>query len=113
MEKRNFKVIIVGGGVAGLTLANILERFGIEFIVLEAGLDPAPQEGASIGLMGHGLRILDQLGCYEKLRVPNSKMLDLLVLRSKDTVVGTYHGFSSLFEKRLVIDPKKYATRFI
>ncbi|KAM0607061.1 hypothetical protein ACHAP1_003779, partial [Verticillium nonalfalfae] len=60
-----FKVIIVGGSVAGLSLANMLEALGIDFILLEAHKIIAPQLGASIGLLPNGLRILDQLGCYE------------------------------------------------
>lgn len=63
-----FKVIIVGGSIAGLTLANILERYGIDYIVLEKHDSIAPQLGASLGLFPHGSRILDQMGIYEKLK---------------------------------------------
>jgi 2-polyprenyl-6-methoxyphenol hydroxylase-like FAD-dependent oxidoreductase len=64
----SFRAIIVGGSVAGLTLANLLERLGIDFLMLEAHQTIAPQLGASIGLLPNGLRILDQLGCYEAIR---------------------------------------------
>lgn len=60
-----FRVVIVGGGVAGLALANMLEKFDIDYIILEAHGDIAPAVGASIGLFPNGLRILDQIGCYE------------------------------------------------
>ncbi|KAI8290105.1 hypothetical protein K4K60_006852 [Colletotrichum sp. SAR11_57] len=62
------KIIIVGGSVAGLSLANMLEKFDIDYTILEAYSQIAPQIGASIGLLPNGLRILDQLGCYERLR---------------------------------------------
>ncbi|KAI8217131.1 FAD-dependent monooxygenase andE [Colletotrichum sp. SAR 10_86] len=62
------KIIIVGGSVAGLSLANMLEKFDIDYTILEAYSQIAPQVGASIGLLPNGLRILDQLGCYERLR---------------------------------------------
>ncbi|KAL3418739.1 FAD binding domain-containing protein [Phlyctema vagabunda] len=62
-----FKVIIVGGSVAGLSLANMLEKFDIDYVLLEAYPQIAPQVGASIGLLPNGLRILDQLGCYERI----------------------------------------------
>lgn len=62
------KVIIVGGSISGLSLANMLEKFGIEYIVLEGHSTIAPQLGASLGLLPSGLRILDQLGCYEKIQ---------------------------------------------
>lgn len=63
-----FKVIIVGGSVSGLSLANMLEKFNIEYLLLEAYPDIAPQLGASMGLLPAGLRILDQLGCYDRIR---------------------------------------------
>ncbi|KAI1471017.1 putative monooxygenase [Daldinia caldariorum] len=64
---KEFKVIIVGGGIAGLTLANMLEKFDLNYIILESHSEIAPQVGASIGLFPNGLRILDQLGCYEDI----------------------------------------------
>lgn len=64
-SKHNFRVIISGGGVCGLALANILERGQIEYILLESNNEPAPQLGASIAINANGFRILDQLGCYD------------------------------------------------
>jgi 2-polyprenyl-6-methoxyphenol hydroxylase-like FAD-dependent oxidoreductase len=63
-EKIPYKAIIIGGSIAGLSLANMLERVGIEFIVLEAYKDIAPQAGASIAIYPHFARILDQIGCW-------------------------------------------------
>lgn len=67
MDKKSFKVIIVGGSIAGLSLALMLERNGIDFVILEAYGSIAPQVGASFGALPSGLRILDQLGCYESV----------------------------------------------
>lgn len=66
MAHKGFKVIIVGGSIAGLSLALMLERNGIDYLVLEGYPNIAPQVGASIGLLPNGLRILDQLGCCDK-----------------------------------------------
>lgn len=63
-----FTVLIIGGSIAGLTLANILDRYGIEYLVLEKHSQIAPQLGASVGLLPHGTQILDQLGLYERIR---------------------------------------------
>lgn len=63
----NFRVIIVGGGLAGLTLANALEQAGVQYVLLEARDDLAPNVGASMGIMSNGSRILDQLGCYDAI----------------------------------------------
>jgi len=65
--KSDFKVMIGGGSIAGLTLANMLQLYDIDFVVLEAYPDIAPQVGASIGMLPHGNRILDQLGLYKKI----------------------------------------------
>ncbi|KAJ0415944.1 hypothetical protein BJY00DRAFT_317406 [Aspergillus carlsbadensis] len=65
--KSEFKVLIGGGSITGLTLANMLQLYDIDFLVLEAYPDIAPQVGASIGMLPHGNRILDQLGLYEKI----------------------------------------------
>lgn len=63
----SFKVLIAGGSITGLSLAIMLERNNIDYLVLEAYPEIAPQTGASIGLLPHGFRILDQLGCYKAL----------------------------------------------
>lgn len=64
-----FKVVIVGGGISGLTLANALEQapHEIDWILLEAGSEIAPQVGAGFALLPNGCRILDQLGVYADL----------------------------------------------
>ena len=63
------KVIIVGGGIAGLTLANALEKIPvpIKYVILEARDKVAPQVGAGIALAPSGCRILDQLQVYHDL----------------------------------------------
>ncbi|PYH97264.1 FAD/NAD(P)-binding domain-containing protein [Aspergillus ellipticus CBS 707.79] len=67
MPSHPFRVLIVGGGIAGLTLANALQHAGVDFLVLEGRSEIAPQLGASIGLAPNGSRILDQLFCYDDL----------------------------------------------
>ncbi|OAQ60322.1 FAD binding domain-containing protein [Pochonia chlamydosporia 170] len=62
-----FVVAIVGAGIAGLTLANFLEKLNIEFLLLEAKGEIAPPIGACFGWQPHGLRIFDQLGCCEEM----------------------------------------------
>lgn len=62
-----FKIIIVGAGIAGLTLANMLEQLNIEYLLLEAHSNIAPELGTGIGLLPSGCRIFDQLGCFEKI----------------------------------------------
>ena len=67
LHESNFKVIIVGGSVAGLTLANSLSRRNIDFLVLEARDQIAPPVGAAIAVLSNGARILDQLGMFDDI----------------------------------------------
>lgn len=62
-----FRIIIVGGGIAGLTLANALQHAHIDYLLLESKPVIDPPVGASIGLAPNGGRILDQLSCYEDI----------------------------------------------
>ncbi|CZT48721.1 uncharacterized protein RSE6_09463 [Rhynchosporium secalis] len=50
-SREEFKVIVVGGGIAGLALACALERAGIDYLV-----------------PGNGMRLLDQLGIVDQVR---------------------------------------------
>ncbi|KAH7144160.1 FAD binding domain protein [Dactylonectria estremocensis] len=81
----DFKIIIAGGGIAGLTLAVLLEKFDIDFVLLEAHDEIAPPVGASIGMMPNGLLILDQLGCYDAVRaVSRAGETDRITIRDSN-----------------------------
>jgi 2-polyprenyl-6-methoxyphenol hydroxylase-like FAD-dependent oxidoreductase len=47
-RRLDFRAIIVGGSVAGLTLAHAFEKAGIDYALLEARDNIAPNLGASI-----------------------------------------------------------------
>ncbi|KAF3802821.1 FAD-dependent monooxygenase andE [Colletotrichum gloeosporioides] len=98
-----FRVVIVGGSVAGLALANMLEKFDIDYVVLEAYPDIAPQVGASIGLLPNGLRILDQLGCYEAYRAKaEDQVYQQAYLREPSgKAYGYQHDLMEMWEKML------------
>jgi 2-polyprenyl-6-methoxyphenol hydroxylase-like FAD-dependent oxidoreductase len=66
-SKNDMRIIIVGGSVAGLTLANMFEQIGIDYLLLEKYASIAPNLGASIATFPNGGRILDQIGCYDKI----------------------------------------------
>lgn len=54
-------VVIVGGGIGGLTLAVALRQAGIAARVIEKG-DRSTRLGTGISLLGNALRALDRLG---------------------------------------------------
>ena len=63
MAPSHLRIVIVGGGVAGLALASALEKADIDYVLLEGRSGIAPFLGASIAVAANGFRILDQLGC--------------------------------------------------
>jgi FAD dependent monooxygenase len=65
---KSFTAIIIGGSVAGLTLAHTFSRANINYMLLEARDSLAPQLGAGIVIMPNGWRILDQMGLLESMR---------------------------------------------
>lgn len=94
-SKNDFKVIISGGSISGLTLANMLQLYDIDFVVLESYSDIAPQVGASIGMLPHGNRILDQLGLYQKI-LDLCPPLDSFHFRNqKGEVICEFRGMNS------------------
>jgi 2-polyprenyl-6-methoxyphenol hydroxylase-like FAD-dependent oxidoreductase len=84
MESKSFKVIIVGGSISGLSLALMLEKNGIDFVVLEGYKSIAPQAGASIGVLANGLRILDQLDCCQSVLDKGEYPIDKVNFRDSE-----------------------------
>ncbi|KAL3471107.1 hypothetical protein BJX99DRAFT_238199 [Aspergillus californicus] len=74
-----FKVLIIGGSITGLSLAAILERYGIDYELLEKHTTLAPAIGGSIGLMPHGSRVLEQLGAFAELLPHGTGVQDMNV----------------------------------
>lgn len=95
----SFKVLIVGGSIAGLTLANSLEAYGVPYELLEAQ-EIAPQLGVGIGIQPPGLRVLDQLGCYEKITKKSASMKQMIFSGLGGKKLGNISGFSDISEER-------------
>ncbi|KAJ5982177.1 Monooxygenase FAD-binding [Penicillium sp. IBT 35674x] len=124
-EKPAFKVLIVGGSVAGLTLANALSRANVDFLVLESHSHVDDSIGGAITIISNGLTILDQMGMYDDILellepaeelytwLPNGKMLIKMdtakVLRARlaCTPEPSPNTYDHLPEKHKVLFDKK------
>jgi 2-polyprenyl-6-methoxyphenol hydroxylase-like FAD-dependent oxidoreductase len=67
-----FRVIVVGAGVAGLSASHCLQKAGIDHVVIEKHREVAPSWGASITFYPQGARILSQLGCLKSVMSASS-----------------------------------------
>ena len=76
MSNKPFKVIVVGGGPAGLTAAHALHLANIDFVVLERNDDVAVDVGASLVLGPQSMRFMQQLGLLDKLLSIGQKLLN-------------------------------------
>ncbi|KAM7200699.1 FAD-dependent monooxygenase sdnN [Naviculisporaceae sp. PSN 640] len=67
MGAASFKIVIVGGGPAGLVAAHALHHAGIDFVVLERRQSVVDPSGASVVLSPPAMRVLSQFGLREQL----------------------------------------------
>lgn len=63
----NNKILIIGGGIAGLTTALALQKKNLDFIVFEA-VPEVKAVGAGISLAGNAMRVLKKLGVDEEVK---------------------------------------------
>ncbi|KAM6511868.1 hypothetical protein FALCPG4_016859 [Fusarium falciforme] len=76
MAVSNFKVVVVGGGPVGLVAAHVLYKAGIDFVVLERRQNVVLDLGAALVLAPHNMRVMHQLGLYDKLMEIGEELLN-------------------------------------
>jgi len=86
-------VYIIGAGIAGLTLALALAKFGTTVIILEHGTE-IPAEGAGIQLSPNARRILDRLGLARALNAAAfaPEAIDVYPFRRREPLVSLKLG---------------------
>ena len=60
------RVLIAGGGIAGLTLAHFLSRHGMASVVIERATD-LRQEGYALDFFGIGYEVAERMGLLDRL----------------------------------------------
>jgi 2-polyprenyl-6-methoxyphenol hydroxylase-like FAD-dependent oxidoreductase len=74
MGQNNFRVIVVGGGPVGLTAAHVLQKAGIDFILLERRPHVVIDAGSNLVLNPQGMKALSQLGLQTALDAVSSPL---------------------------------------
>lgn len=95
-----FRAIIVGAGPVGLYLAHALSKAKIAYVVLEQSDSVIQYQGAGVLLYPQTLRLLDQIGLYEKAEndfIINHDHTDLLI--SNGRVIKSTPLWSMLGER--------------
>ncbi|KAG0029806.1 hypothetical protein BGZ82_007721 [Podila clonocystis] len=86
MAPAQFKVVIVGGGIAGLALGVMLERAGIDYIILEAAQEIKPL-GAVVYLGPPLMRAMEQLGLLDDLIRNSNTMTGVTLMNHRLTKI--------------------------
>src|SRR4051812_29472607 len=80
------KILISGGGIAGLALAFWLERFGFDPVII----DRAPRfdaRGHYISLKGSGVEVIRQMGLEPACRAREARFGRAVMLTSRGSVL--------------------------
>jgi len=67
-RERPFRIIVVGGGIAGLFASSCLQKLGVDHVVLEKHAEVATPVGAGISMWPQTMRILHQLGITDTIK---------------------------------------------
>ncbi|KAG0258339.1 hypothetical protein BG011_003363 [Mortierella polycephala] len=111
MPPRNLKVLICGGGIAGLTLAVLLERAGIDYEVFERARQVRPL-GSALGIGPNVMPMIEQLGLLDQF-LTISKANDFVSNFNEDLELTSRYAYTELPERNgyanyVVPRPKLY-----
>lgn len=99
------EAIVVGGGVAGPTLAMFLRRLGVATTVLEARAAAAGDEGAFLGLAPNGLQVLAELGLAGAITARGAVCEGMRFENARGRCIGVidHHDHAQRFGARMVM----------
>ncbi|KAI1638394.1 hypothetical protein F4809DRAFT_659948 [Biscogniauxia mediterranea] len=107
-----FKVIIVGAGLAGLTMAHALQLANIAYVVVDKAGSVSDRDSAPLVLMPGGARILHQIGLMSSLAQVGSVMYETFHVPDDDSqwyddnfgaMARDFGTPTMLFDERVVV----------
>lgn len=87
----NMKVLISGAGVAGLTVAYWLKRYGFTPVIVERAQKPLTG-GYKIDVRGVATQVLKRMGIYEAVLAKNTDMQGASLVDKDGTIINTLTG---------------------
>lgn len=81
------RVLIAGGGIAGLTFAYWLDRYGIEAVVVERA-DGIRREGYAIDFFGTGFDVAERMGIADDLKAQQVPVDRLVYVNEKGQTIA-------------------------
>ncbi|MFC3157680.1 FAD-dependent monooxygenase [Chryseobacterium arachidis] len=76
------KISIIGGGIGGLTLGNILKQHHLDFTIYESAPEIKPV-GSGIMMAINAMQIFDQLDLKEKIELAGNKIHGISITDEK------------------------------
>jgi 2-polyprenyl-6-methoxyphenol hydroxylase-like FAD-dependent oxidoreductase len=86
------KAVIVGGGIAGLSLAIMMARAGIEYIILERSTGLEPPIGGATVLGPPVLRLIEQIGLLPQVEAASKTLSGLTIVDGESRKIGRLEG---------------------
>lgn len=87
-RRTSFRVIVVGGGPAGLTLAQCLSAAKIDYVLFERRPHVVEISGSGFGITPENARVLDQLGLLSKATSLSCSTGDMVQVAPNGRVVA-------------------------
>jgi len=94
-EVSSIKALIVGGGIAGLSLAVMMDLAGIEYEILERTTGEEPPMGSALALGPPVLRLLEQMGLFEDIKRVSKEVSGMTVVDKEAKKLGRLEGMDS------------------
>ncbi|KAI1805388.1 putative monooxygenase [Daldinia bambusicola] len=97
--EKPFRIIVVGGGLVGLTTAHILSKTDIDFVILERHGSLTPEIGSLLNIWPPTFRIFDQLGIRDAIKPVLNPINHSVTMSADDGTVFTSWAPGELIEK--------------
>ena len=99
------RALVVGGGVAGPTLAMFLRRLGVATTVLEARTHESGDVGAFLGLAPNGLQVLAELGLADTIAARGAVCAGMRFENARGRCIGVidHHDHAQRFGAQLLM----------